>query len=35
MSMFCFPCAGSNINTTDSTIYNIVSNDVVLLEYGK
>lgn len=34
VSMFCFPCAGSNINCTDRTICNIVSGDVVLLEYG-
>jgi len=28
-----FPHAGSNIDSTDITIYNIVS-DAVLLEYG-
>lgn len=34
VSMSFFPHAGSSINSSDLTIYNIVSSDAVLLEYG-
>lgn len=38
LGFFCkhvlFPHAGSNINSSDLAIYNIVSSDAVLLEYG-